>query len=725
MLALPLACLADGVSASASLTTLTSRLVAELLPQSPAEIARVNTEAQACAASLSVDGEWPDVDYKNQDRTNWAAAKHLDRVLTMIKAFRAPGGNLYNNKDLLNNARHALAVWLQTDPQNSNWWWNEIWAPQILGNIFALLGDLTTQEELTRGTAIMLRGKWTTWTGQNLVWGAGNQILCGCATHDVQVVAVAFARMAAEVRVAPESAAEHEVEGLQCDNSFYQHGRQLYSGGYGLGFARDCARFAALARDTDFAFPPEKLTLLSAYILDGSQWMVRGRTFDYSAVGREITRHGISAYGYAQACDDMAMIPGPRQGEFAAFARRIRRQPAPGDVELNGNRHFWRADLMTHHRAGYYFSVRLTSSRLRKSELINNEGKKSHYLADGATYLLRSGDEYRDIFPVWDWQRVPGTTVLCEPMPLQASTINAFGAQRFAGGVSDGHVGLAAMDFFRPSGQTSGRTPATLTGLRAKKAWFCFDREIVCLGAGITAPTDQYPVQTSINQCLLHGDVLTSDGKETRTIGKGEQVLEHPAWVLHDGVGYIFPHATGVHLKNMAQTGSWADIGAGAATPITTEVFSLWLDHGTRVADVDYEYRLAPGMTADQLTAYLQKPEQVTLSNTASLQAVSAGSLLMAAFYSPGTVTVQPDLTITVDHACLLIADCTHDGATVTAANPENASLLLHVEVSRLLAGPGAEILPNNRTTRLTLALPDGAEAGKSVTSRYQTVREL
>ena len=40
---------------------------------------------------------------------------------------------------------------------------------------------------------------------------------------------------------------------------------------------------------------------------------------------------------------------------------------------------------------------------LLNTELVNDEGKKSHHLADGFTLLYRRGDEYADIFPVWDW----------------------------------------------------------------------------------------------------------------------------------------------------------------------------------------------------------------------------------------------------------------------------------------------------------------------------------
>ena len=89
----------------------------------------------------------------------------------------------------------------------------------------------------------------------------------------------------------------------------YQHGAQLYSGGYGRGFAVDCSRFAALAAGTRFAFAPEQVRILESYLLDGEQWMIRNHRFDYSACGREIVRKGAgSATSFPGAARALASV---------------------------------------------------------------------------------------------------------------------------------------------------------------------------------------------------------------------------------------------------------------------------------------------------------------------------------------------------------------------------------------------------------------------------------
>ena len=79
-------------------------------------------------------------------------------------------------------------------------------------------------------------------------------------------------------------------EGIQADASFHQHGAVLYAGGYGAAFTDDCTRWVEFTQGTRFAPSPEQIQLLERYVLDGQQWMVRGKIYDYGVVGREIVR---------------------------------------------------------------------------------------------------------------------------------------------------------------------------------------------------------------------------------------------------------------------------------------------------------------------------------------------------------------------------------------------------------------------------------------------------
>lgn len=101
----------------------------------------------------------------------------------------------------------------------------------------------------------------------------------------------------------------------------------------------------------------------------------------------------------------MLALPTGRQEAFQALADRAAGRPAP---PLVGNRHFFRSDMMVHHREGWYAFARMYSTRTFNTDGLSgtDDGLLSHYLAEGATCLMRHGNEYAGLYPVWDWQRI-------------------------------------------------------------------------------------------------------------------------------------------------------------------------------------------------------------------------------------------------------------------------------------------------------------------------------
>lgn len=65
-------------------------------------------------------------------------------------------------------------------------------------------------------------------------------------------------------------------------------------------------------------------------------------------------------------------------------------------------------------------SVKMASDRVVGVEMMNGDNMKGFYMADGATYIYQDGDEYLDIFPLWDWRKLPGVTAFQsdDPMPI-------------------------------------------------------------------------------------------------------------------------------------------------------------------------------------------------------------------------------------------------------------------------------------------------------------------
>ncbi len=448
-----------------------------------------------------------------------------------------------------------------------------------------------------------------------------------------------------------------------------------------------------LLAGTGLAFPKEKIDLIGHLALDGTQWMTRESASDFGAEGREITRRGQSAEYLAVVAERMLQLKTGREEELRALAARARGQrDAP---PLVGNRHFWRADMMAHHRAKYYASARMHSRRLANTDgPANSEGLLSHHLADGCLVLMQRGDEYRDIFGVWDWRKIPGTTV--RQKAELAGSPRRMGTTDFVGGVSDGDYGLAACDFER-------------SGLRARKSWFFLDDEIVCLGAGITAPPGE-PVVTTINQCHLNGEVVltSADGNGSERLQQGEHVAAGAKWFWHDLVGYVFVEPTEVHVQNGPKSGSWhASNRRYPERADTRDLLTAWIDHGAEPQGAKYAYVVVPAIGRDEVAGYTAEVPVRVLANSEKLQAVVQErlGLVGAAFYEPGKLEVRPGYGVEVDRACLMLVRELDRRLEVTVANPENEGGEVRVKV----------FTGEAEAKEVVVRLPEGLEAGRSV----------
>ncbi|MDR2849876.1 MAG: polysaccharide lyase 8 family protein, partial [Verrucomicrobiota bacterium] len=650
------------------------------------------------ARTQQPDGSWPDIQYTAKDRMSWPPMEHLNRLFTLawfisygVDVRRGFAEHRRSDADLAAVDQafvRAFDCWVARDPKSDNWWYNEIGAPQKLYGAMLLAEPLLTDGRVEKGCALLARAK-LGMTGQNLVWLSEIVIGRACLQRNAALMAEAFKRIEAEIVVT-------EKEGIQPDFSFHQHGAQLYSGGYGYGFASSVPRFAVLAQGTPFAFQQEKIRILENYLLDGQQWMIRGGRFDHSASGRELTRPNSGSVAGLWVIGDHPLLrldATTRRAELERFVARSKMGITEKTPALSGHRHFWRADYTVHHTPAWLVSVRMTSDRLLQTEEVNEENLLGEHLSDGVMYIYLSGEEYRNIFPVWDWARLPGITAEHD-RPIRRIDSRRKGARAFAGGVSNGTDGAAAMDFERD-------------GLTARKAWFFTGDTVVCLGAGI-ASTNGYRVITSVDQCLARGPVTVKRADGEAAVLAGPENIERPAWVYHGGVGTVFLDAGEIGIGASVQTGSWKRISAPQSpAPVSAEVFSLWVNHGPQPQGARYAYVVTPQRDAAALDAFAQALPLRVLANTPAAQAVARndGGALQAAFYAAGEVAGGEAWgTVGVDVPCLLMLAKAGDRIQATVSNPVNK-------------GGRVRVTAGGRSC--DIAFPDGPQAGASAGATF------
>ena len=285
------------------------------------------------------------------------------------------------------------------------------------------------------------------------------------------------------------------------------------------------------------------------------------------------------------------------------------------------------------------------------------------------------------------------------------------------GAVSDGLFGAVAFDFISPH-----------DFVEAKKSWFFFDREYVCLGAGINCKRD-LPVVTTVNQVLMRSDVAVCRDGKVETLKEGKRVLDQVQWVYQDRVGYIFPKPATVNLSNRKQTGRWSDITDQkniSEALVSEDVFALWFDHGHHPSGASYEYIVVPNVTRQALNEASESKRGIKiLANTADLQAVKHSELGISqmAFFKPGVIEVAEGIEVEISSHGMVMAKLEQDRIReLSVADPSRTLNSITVSLSGIYdsQGKGFATTPNRNKNRtaVTIDLPQGVYAGKSVTIR-------
>jgi chondroitin AC lyase len=342
----------------------------------------------------------------------------------------------------------------------------------------------------------------------------------------------------------------------------------------------------------------------------------------------------------------------------------------------------------------------------------NGEGLMNHHRGDGTNYISLRGDEYANMAPVYDWQKIPGATILQKAALPDENEIQKKGLTDFVGAVTDGKYGAVVFDF------KSAHDPVA-----AKKAWFFFDSEYVCLGAGISAKS-KLPLVTTLNQCLLHGDVLVKTANQQTVMQKGERQVDQVKWILHDGIGYLFPEPQKVNLANQAQTGSWFKINRQSDSPkdeISMDVFKLWIDHGVQPANAKYEYIVVPATTEQAMEKAGQQIK--ILANTPEIQAVrhSGLNICQIIFYTSGEILVSEDLKISMDSPGVVMVKMNGSAVKqISVADPSRKLGKIHLTLTGKFEKSGSNFnsVWNKETgiSQIAIDLPQTVYAGESVT---------
>lgn len=691
-------------AASSEIELLRQKVIAELMAPSVDE-----TSVRELMSAIRPDGTWPGIDYVDISRTGFQHTRHLNNMVEMSRAFKKKGTKLQGDKKLKAVIFSALDYWLANDFICDNWWNNQIGTPIALNSVLLILDSDLTKDRVEKAQPMIGRAHLT----------ASGARPSGDRIKIAGILAKNLLYRRDEIQFAEViKVIEGEIKfntgqrGMQHDYSFHHREDRVNNTlSYGLGYADAFAEWAAFVSGTEYQFSDKPLQQLTDYYLDGiCKQMVYGKYNDPGTKNRDITRsEGHRAMGTTTP-ERLLKTTDYRKSELEEIIK-IRKGEA--EPTLSFAKFFWQTEHFSFQRPDFFTSVRMHSSRNDNMEVpYNGEGLMNHHRGDGTNYISRTGNEYTNIAPVYDWQKIPGTTILQKPELPSENEIQKTGLTDFVGAVTDGKYGAVAYDFKSPHDPLS-----------AKKAWFFFDDEYVCLGTEINSRA-KLSVATTINQCLLSGNVVLMSGNKKSTVEKGERSLDEVKWILHDGIGYIFPEAQKVNLSNQAQTGSWFKINRQSDSPkdeISKDVFKLWIDHGTQPSNASYQYIVVPATTEQEMNKAGQQVK--ILSNTREIQAVShlGLNICQIVFYTSGEIKVSENLMIGIDSPGTVMVKT--EGAVVkqiSVADPSRKLGKIHVSVTGKIEKSGENFRSfwneKKRVSEIVIELPQTVYAGQSVT---------
>lgn len=689
------------------------RVVAELL-KAPVD----DNSVEEILSRMSKDGSFGDINYEDLSRTaGFPHRRHTSDLVYLARAYKTRKSKYYRSSKVKERITTSLKYWADHDFFGDNWHDNQISTPTNLVNLMLLIGDELPDDLVKKTQPIIGRANMNASgarpSGDRIVIAgiyAKNLLFIGDRPGFDKIIKL----IEGEVKFSTGS------RGMQHDYSFHHRvDRVNNTTSYGYGkYANAFGEWSYYVAKTKYAFSVEKINHLIDYYLEGIyKQMVYGVYIDVSVKNRSITQKATFEPEGIEEIERLMVSTDYRKSELEEIIRLRKGEAKPSQSFA---KFFWQTEHFVFQRPDFYTTVRMFSTRNRNmEEPYNGPGKPTHHRADGTNYLMLKGDEYHNIWPVYDWQKISGTTIMQKPKLHSADSIQLDGLTDFVGAVTDGLYGAVAFDF---------RSPHDL--VKAKKSWFFFDDEYVCLGADINSRPD-LPVATTINQALMRSDVTVVQGGEAKKLPRGSRELNDVKSVYHDRVGYIFPEPATIRLSNQEEKGRWSDITDQkniSKEIVTMDVFKLWFDHGKSPDTASYAYIVVPAVSEQELISTSSNNRNVEIiSNTPEVQAVihRALGICQVAFFRAGEVKLPNGGQIGMDSQGMAMVKLQGERAReLTVSDPSRKLKKIMVTLSGAYDVKGEDLFTltgdDRENSMIVIDLPQGVYAGKSVTVKLE-----
>ncbi len=591
-----------------------------------------------------------DIDYGSSSKSAWDNVNHLIRLNHLINAYGKE--RLKTDPEARKTVTKILDYWLAKDYSSSNWWYNEIQTPRYLGFIGLRIREYLSDYEKEKMDIIMGRGtlkasaKATTYTGANLTDIMAATILHGIFTDDYELVLAAVDRVSEEIYVS-----DGKGEGMQSDGSYFQHGKLLSAAGsYATVFVQGMHSFVTMLHGTSFSIPEDKIKLFVDNILDGQRYFHRGSGTSYFSIGRSVVYANGAAQLYSTALA-FSELPGMyRADELRAYAESF----SDFSKTIMHNKFFKYSYTLMSQSPNAMIGVRGAHDDIILTEVVNTQNMLGYNMSYGSnTCYMYYGDEYGAIGAVLDFAMFPGITTYHED---DATLMNRYkndynktwGKDKYSGthcaGASDDTTGLGAIYMELKNDGISG----ILTYITYKDSLYALGTGLNC-----SKTANVTEIRTSINQCKFDNPTVNGNAVAVNSPAmnlSGKDIITNGAFAYYNlGDGSFTLEA-----KTMQGSYSRTD-SAGSTAVQSADVFSLYISHGTTLANGSYAYAVVANPKGDAPKTTDALPVKEVINNDTVQGILFEDGHYALAFHKAGSVTLKSGETVSSDKADIVI----------------------------------------------------------------------
>ncbi|SHJ97431.1 chondroitin-sulfate-ABC endolyase/exolyase [Rubritalea squalenifaciens DSM 18772] len=278
---------------------------------------------------------------------------------------------------------------------------------------------------------------------------------------------------------------------------------------------------------------------------------------------------------------------------------------------------------------------------IKSHETYRDANRYGRYLSHGSTQIFKTTSDHKSgqLNEGWNWSQIPGTTSQLLPFDELEGSKGFYGwgpkQQSYPSGAGKLGKHFGAFLFqLDPSKDDQS--------LRIRKSVFLIDREIICLGSGISNQSKTYPTITTVFQAAL-----PTKGEDLSSQGDG--------WLIDPfGTGYYLPGDQNLkHHSGLQKSPDQSD-----RKPTSGNFSTAWLEHGITPRNASYQYHIVLDATPELMKTWHSEHaahyQIIQQDDTAHVIANKSKNLEATAAFSP--YQSKGDTTLlSTDRSCIAL----------------------------------------------------------------------